>query len=332
MSIPLVQDNDKNSINTSIIAIKRNLERINQLLGLSGSGTTVINNESDSGIPLGTWASFENDTPPSEEWLEAGATFNTSTYPALAMMLGGNTIPERFDHERLGDNEDVKTFFSTGGWNTNKIIPYDGFIEVSSYGTSNDSICYVNDIQIFRWYASGSINSSESYLIPVRKGDNVRFSASIDKVNARYYKHPMFIKATPTSSDSDYEGTLNSIREYYERNNTYSTEERLTGGKWIDGKPIYRRVLVYNNIPAYSDIHLLDTLTDYATIEMKRYEYYAHLNNSTKISSNYYSRRDEGGRDKTGVIYQEATGQLYVISYEAIKELNIIIEYTKTTD
>ena len=34
MSIPLVQDNEKDSINTSIIAIKRNIERINMLLGL----------------------------------------------------------------------------------------------------------------------------------------------------------------------------------------------------------------------------------------------------------------------------------------------------------
>ena len=37
MSIPLVQNNEKDSINTSIIAIKRNIERINMLLGLSNS-------------------------------------------------------------------------------------------------------------------------------------------------------------------------------------------------------------------------------------------------------------------------------------------------------
>ena len=34
MSIPLVQENTKDAINTSIIAIKRNIERINTLLGL----------------------------------------------------------------------------------------------------------------------------------------------------------------------------------------------------------------------------------------------------------------------------------------------------------
>lgn len=214
MSIPLVKKLDLDSVNTTIIAIKRLLQQA----GVSEGGNTIINNNSDGGIPLGTWASFENDSAPNGEWLQGGSSFDPNTYPALAMMLGGNTVPERFDHSKLGDNEDVKSFFSNGGWNTNKIIPYDGFIEVSSYGTSNDSICYVNDIQIFRWYASSSITSSESYLIPVRKGDNVRFSASIDRLFARYYTHPLFIKATPTSSDSDYEGTLNAIRTYVDNN------------------------------------------------------------------------------------------------------------------
>ena len=37
MSIPLVQEATKDAINTSIIAIKRNIERINMLLGLSNS-------------------------------------------------------------------------------------------------------------------------------------------------------------------------------------------------------------------------------------------------------------------------------------------------------
>ena len=37
MSIPLVRNNTKDAINTSIIAIKKNLERINSLLGLMDS-------------------------------------------------------------------------------------------------------------------------------------------------------------------------------------------------------------------------------------------------------------------------------------------------------
>ena len=40
MSIPLVQKAEKDDINTSIIAIKRYIDRINQLLGLSDSGSS----------------------------------------------------------------------------------------------------------------------------------------------------------------------------------------------------------------------------------------------------------------------------------------------------
>ena len=39
MSIPLIQETTKDAINTSIIAIKRNIERINMLLGLVDSGS-----------------------------------------------------------------------------------------------------------------------------------------------------------------------------------------------------------------------------------------------------------------------------------------------------
>ena len=45
MSIPLVQNNEKDSINISIIAIKKNLERINSILGLVDSGNDIDTSE-----------------------------------------------------------------------------------------------------------------------------------------------------------------------------------------------------------------------------------------------------------------------------------------------
>ena len=45
MSIPLVQNNEKDSINTSIIAIKKNFERINSILGLVDSGSDIDTSE-----------------------------------------------------------------------------------------------------------------------------------------------------------------------------------------------------------------------------------------------------------------------------------------------
>ena len=66
MSIPLVQNNEKDSINTSIIAIKRNIERINMLLGLSNSeeiDTSEFVKKSDivDEVTLGNMQSVSSD-------------------------------------------------------------------------------------------------------------------------------------------------------------------------------------------------------------------------------------------------------------------------------
>lgn len=228
MSIPLVQKAEKDDINTSIIAIKRYIDRINQLLGLSDSGTTIINNESDSGIPLGTWASFENDIAPSEEWLETGSTFNTSTYSALAMMLGGNTVPERYDHSRLGEYETIASMPTTSA--NAMEMPYDGVLSWSAGNSSWGSVqgyVYINGTP-YRINTSGTGNSKE---YTFKKGDLIYKTGDPANFRARYYKHPLFIKATPTSSDSDYEGVLSAVYQYQRDQDELSDYESITIGK-----------------------------------------------------------------------------------------------------
>ena len=205
---------------------------------VSGGGSGYVGE-----IPLGTWASFENDTAPNSEWIQAGTTFDANVYPALAMMLGGNTVPERFDHNRLGDYEDITLPTSSASAIT---MEYDGVFDIQINGTSGQQTniyFYVNGNLITQTSKSGTYIPKDRSVFSFKKGDVIYITVSGGSITTkvRYYTHPLFIKATPTSSDSDYEGTLNSIREFYVRNNTYSTEERLTGGVWIDGKPIYRK-------------------------------------------------------------------------------------------
>ena len=273
MAIPLIQNVEKQDINTSIIAIRRQLEQLYNALGVTESTVSSEDISKSTGTPLGTWASFENDYAPNIEWLQGGTTFNPNTYPALAMYLGGNTVPERFDHNRLGDAELITVEYLDASTSTlSNVTPtsfttiaYDGEIEVNARFIGNQGLmgAYLNDkyIAFINIYGGGSGSPEyKTIALSVKKGDrlclvfNRRYTSSTANtwlgspyVQARYYKHPMFIKATPTSADSDYEGTLNAIREFYVRNNTYSTEERLTGGVWIDGKPIYRKVISINN-------------------------------------------------------------------------------------
>lgn len=242
MAIPLIQNVEKQDINTSIIAIRRQLEQLYNALGVTENTVSSEDISKSTGTPLGTWASFVNDYAPNGEWLESGSTFNENTYPALAMMLGGNVVPIMYDHSRPSDYETITIPLSSASAIT---MQYDGILHINLDTSANKTV-YVNGVEVT---AYTSTNMGITYTVTVKKGDTVYATGHIQTpCYARWFKHPLFIKATPTSADSDYEGTLNAIREFYVRNNTYSTEERLTGGVWIDGKPIYRKVIDLTNV------------------------------------------------------------------------------------
>ena len=103
----------------------------------------------------------------------------------------------------------------------------------------------------------------------------------------------------------------------------YSTEEKVVG-KWIDGKPIYERVIhVENFIIGNNEITLenLDTiinysgnliLTDYPGY--KRFFPYLQNNNTNKVVINYYNNE-----------------KFVVASAFKCNTIYITIQYTKTT-
>lgn len=282
-----------------------------KLNALAGKATT--------GIPLGTWLSFENDSAPNIEWIRAGTTFDVNAYPALAMYLGSDKVPERFDHSRLGEYENITLSTSSS---SPTIVEYDGFIILNSTqgdgGSYRLGSIFINGIQIntIQYANSRNINT---VTIPIKKGDSIYLgdNASYTLIKVRYYKHPMFIKATPTSSNSDYEGTLNAVRQYVTNSNSYSTEEVWTGGYWIDGKKIYRRVVEFA-----STVSIYQQWGNLLTIE--------NVNQVISASVMEYRSGEKWvvpciGRYINGTIQgQSNNGGLYSTS--------AILEYTKTTD
>lgn len=229
-------------------SVTNSIESGNNQPASSNAVYQAIQSSSGYGTPLGTWASFENDYAPNGEWLESGSTFNENTYPALAMMLGGNVVPIMYDHSRPSAIENVNGDSGFTLTTTNSVAPYDGIINFG-YSQAHYRKLYVNNVarSMSGNYGGGNTTSYE-----IKKGDLVRVDNSLnlnDTINnVIWYKHPMFIKATPTSSDTDYQGTLNGIRTYVSNSNSYSTEEVATGGTWIDGKPIYRKVIDLTNV------------------------------------------------------------------------------------
>lgn len=118
---------------------------------------------------------------------------------------------------------------------------------------------------------------------------------------------------------------------------SYSTDETLTGGTWIDGKPIYRKVINLTNymssmsdeinlIPILQtgDLSNIDTLIDLTTLHGYRDEL-KMVGKSGEIN----------GSNNTPFSFLDSTlNQLRVKASEAFEGgyLYVILEYTKTTD
>ena len=116
--------------------------------------------------------------------------------------------------------------------------------------------------------------------------------------------------------------------------NIYSTEEIFTGKYWINGKPIYRKVIDLGGIPATAiikkvDLNIpnLDMITDFNGIayrpDTKAYMHLPQVNNET---------------GQTGLSVGVSATEQKVIMYSGVTNFStytqayLTLEYTKTTD
>lgn len=195
-----------------------------------------------AGLPVGTWCSFENDVAPNANWIRAGTTFDASAYPVLASYLGTNVVPQRYDHSRLTNPELIT--ISTDS-NNPTVMEYDGFLNVwtSMDGSVTITINGVTFPQ-FDYASTATDRRGNPTMFAFNKGDTIYYSGN-GTFYVRYYTHPLFIKATSGLSENQQDSVINALNV----SRSYSTEEILTGKTWIDGKPIYRKVVDIGNLP-----------------------------------------------------------------------------------
>lgn len=271
------------------------------------------------GLPLGTWISYEGTCP--DGFLEAGTTFNTTTYAALYAMLGSNKVPERFDHSKLSDWE---TLSLPSAQVDSITMEYDGIIMASVeenqgrlylLNFSQDGGNTWKNIVIDRDYSD---TAGGSATLQLNKGDKVYYSINttgyVPTVYAAYYKRHLAIKATPAYVEPD---TVSDMVNTLRTQDSYSTEEVNTGKKWIDGRPIYRFGFTYignisaNWAPVYSDATFMSNVDLVLS---------ALLVDNTLLKGTYPAP----SRTDNGVLQVFTQGGWYADK--------IFIEYVKTTD
>lgn len=276
-------------------------------------------------LPVGTWASFENtDAAPNSQWIKAGTTFDEDDYPELYLYLGTNIVPSRFDHSRLGVYQSI-TLPTTSG--TAITMQYDGILIYVPNGAGTNNV-YINDVRIC--YDRGASGDDSSVTIPFRKNDAIYATlpgGSTSKV--AYYTKPLFIKAKSFVEESVPNAAIETVKDYtksyVDTKNSYSTEETLTGGTWIDGKPIYRKVTSYNGAiesPTLSSSIIINAIVGQPNID-------------TLISVSYVGRRTNSTGEKMSATFDtwiQSNTTIKVLATSKMYVENIISLYTKTTD
>ena len=191
------------------------------------------------GAPVGTIiAQYKKSNPSGYLYLD-GSTFNATVYPALYAYLGSNVLPDYREFALVGAEQNT----------TDTIAAHD----VYTQGQAKDDQLqdHIHNGRIYNADGSGSEYSlsmaKDKYMLqstPFNQGVTSGYrvgSVTRGKRKAVYF----YIKATSGLAENQQENVLATINE----NNSYSTTEQPTGAKWIDGKPIYRKVIDFGVLP-----------------------------------------------------------------------------------
>lgn len=235
-----------------------------------------------------------------------GSTFDENAYPALYMYLGTNVLPDYRECVMVGAEQNT----------TDTIATHDVYTE----GEFKDD--QIQDI--------GKIKADAVTGYSVVAGGLAGYVASNSGLRVGETTHGkqkavyIYIKATSGLEENQQENVLNDTKNYINNSNSYSTDEVKTGGKWIDGKPIYRKVFYsatnWANGETLGNIENLDTVITISST-------------SQHNNGNWFTSYDEPNLENIAFVTQDGN----VIITRVGSYLNnlkglVIVEYTKTTD
>ena len=161
MSIPLVQEATKDAINTSIIAIKRNIERINMLLGLVDSGSPDLSG-------LATKQELEDAIDEVEASLQPVDSITSGDMHAVTSNAVANSNAMPVDTVTSGDMHSI----------TSNAV-YKGFTEKNSYG-------YIPLLAINRLSINVSSNNLSASLLNQYLGGRIGGGITIVDITGTY--------------------------------------------------------------------------------------------------------------------------------------------------
>lgn len=299
------------------------------ILVRNGTAVGAVGDKYFSSTAIGVIQAFSGNTIPYGYLLADGASYKVADYPDLYAVIG-NTY---------------------GGDSTNFNVPnlVDKFIQGSTTsgtekeaGLPNITGTFYHDTNAtsslsgaFFSYTRGSSQNLKND-DTVKSSGYVSFDASKSNPiygNSNTVQPPALtmvyiIKAFHTNEGVD-SGVSDDVINYINNSNSYSTEETLTGGKWIDGKPIYRKVCVFKISEEVNAYDLSDLNFDECWITNG---FVKQTDGTVNYPINFFRNNAD---DLNGAWIRLRLKQL-VVQVANLDWFNnnayVVIEYTKTTD
>ena len=122
--------------------------------------------------------------------------------------------------------------------------------------------------------------------------------------------------------DQEARNKITALKEDFNSLTTYSTNETLTGEKWIDGKPIYRKVVDVGTLPNTTSkivLHNIQNINSVVNLKL------IAKDKQNNIVCNFGGKEMSIYVDNLNIIIKNDNNFTGYTGYS-------VIEYTKTTD
>lgn len=270
------------------------------------------------GAPVGSYLYLEKKSNPQGYLYCDGSTFDETAYPALFQYLGTNVLPDWRELGAKGAEKNTTLIFDSTETDPRTGQAGTQNHDVFTQGEFKDDQLQDHGHKI----RCGTVNPPTGIMDTTNGSDDYRNNSVQDVVNARAGTVTrgksravfVYIKATSGLTENQQENVLNTINE----NNSYSTEETATGAKWIDGKPIYRKVLSAE-LPSGTGYF------DIGAVNIPNLSLIVNAQVNRIVGSGYQVMN-------TGVVLYNGHIEIEQIYTGAASTCLVILEYTKTTD
>lgn len=295
-----------------------------------------LTTDTGTGAPVGTLIQQYKKVAMSGYLYCDGSTFDQNDYPALYMYLGTNVLPDYRECVMVGAEQNTTDTIAThdvygeGEFKDDQMQRITGSFEVPNRNRApNSSGAFSVSSSPTNWFAISNEPTQPS-LVSFDSA-NIARSGDTDTTHGKQKAVYVYIKATSGLAENQQENVLNDVKGYVDGSNSYSTDEVKTGGKWIDGKPIYRKVVDFGALPnatikgATFDNINADTFVKIEGIAMM-------TNNGSAITIPF---ADTSAATQSIAIFVNSTSisiNTGSVNRSDYTKCYITLEYTKTTD